>query len=518
MQFRAGNLKNCLDARQKATNDFDVLDWVAHCHIKFVNNVPPVQTKFPHAIKFNDKESVIIDKEIEKLLNKGVLIPSQHEIGEFISPIFLRLKKNGIDYRMILNLKELNSFVEYEHFKMESLRSVIGMMTPNCYMASIDIKDAYYTVPIALEHQKYLKFAWRDKLYQYTCLPNGLSSAPRIFTKIMKPVFQVLRQQGHMSSSYIDHCYLQGDTYNECAINVDVSTARLRHSGFFPHEEKSQFTPTQQMTYLGFDLDSVHMTVKLTKQRASTIRIKCASLIHEKQITILALAQGIGHLVSSFPGVEFGPLYYRNLESDKTVLFANNHGNYAAKIALSANSISELRWWVNNVEMAVKPISHGEPHAFIKTDASMHGWGAVRDGTKTGGRWTMAESHYHINYLELLAILFILKALCHNCADKHIRVECDNTTAVCYINNMGGTKSNNCNAITKQIWEYCIEHRIWLSAAHLPGCKNIDADFASWQFNDRTEWMLDSRIFEQVTSKFGKPSIDLFASRLNKQC
>ena len=89
---------------------------------------------------------------------------------------------------MVLNLKELNSFVEYEHFKMESLRSVTDMMTLNCYMASIDIKDAYYIVPIALENRKYLKFAWRDTLYQYTCLPNGLSSAPRIFTKIMKPV------------------------------------------------------------------------------------------------------------------------------------------------------------------------------------------------------------------------------------------------------------------------------------------------------------------------------------------
>ena len=83
---------------------------------------------------------------------------------------------------------------------------------------------------------------------------------------------------------------------------------------------------------------------------------------------------------------------------------------------------------------------------------------------------------------------------------------------------MGGTWPNNCNAITKQIWEYCIEHRIWLSAAHLPGCKNLDAAFASRQFNDRTEWMLDSRIFEQVTSEFGKPAINLFASRLNKQC
>ena len=83
---------------------------------------------------------------------------------------------------------------------------------------------------------------------------------------------------------------------------------------------------------------------------------------------------------------------------------------------------------------------------------------------------------------------------------------------------MGGTKSNHCHTITKQIWEYCIERKIWLSAAHLPGCKNTDADFASRGFNDRTEWILDSRIFELVTFRFGQPAIDLFASRLNKQC
>ena len=223
-------------------------------------------------------------------------------------------------------------------------------------------------------------------------------------------------------------------------------------------------------------------------------------------------------IVSSFPGVQHGPLYYRSLEHEKTTSLANHHGNYDAQVTLSADSISELHWWVNNVETATKRISHGEPRVFIQTDASTHGWGGVRDGIRTGGRWKPEEINSHINYLELLAILLTLKALCHDCQNKHIRVQCDNTTAVFYINNMGGSKSNNCNAITKHIWEFCIHQQIWLSAAHLPGCKNTDADLASRHFNDRTEWMLDRRIFEQVATKFGYPTIDLFASRLNNQC
>ena len=114
-------------------------------------------------IQFNDAEAAIIESEIVQLLNKGVIVESPHSQGEFVSSIFVRLKKNGVDYRMILNLKELNKFIVYRHFKMDSLKTVTDLMSPGCYMASVDIKDA---VPIATEHQKFLKFRWRDKLYQ----------------------------------------------------------------------------------------------------------------------------------------------------------------------------------------------------------------------------------------------------------------------------------------------------------------------------------------------------------------
>ena len=72
--------------------------------------------------------------------------------------------------------------------------------------------------------------------------------------------------------------------------------------------------------------------------------------------------------------------------------------------------------------------------------------------------------------------------------------------------------------VTRQIWGYCIDHNIWLSASHLPGCENTEADRESRHFNDRTEWKLEPTIYNSITEKFGQPSIDLFASRLNKQC
>ena len=93
-------------------------------------------------------KALFCQSEVNKLLQKEVIIPTSNEPGQFISTIFLRPKPDGT-HRMILNLKLFSKSVKYEHFKMDTFWTVIRMMKPNCYMASIDIKDAYYSVPIA---------------------------------------------------------------------------------------------------------------------------------------------------------------------------------------------------------------------------------------------------------------------------------------------------------------------------------------------------------------------------------
>lgn len=87
-------------------------------------------------------------------------------------------------------------------------------------MASFDLRNAYYSVDIHEYDQKMLKFQWKGKIFQYTCLPNGISSAPRLFTKLLKPVYSILRQYGHKNVGYIDDSLLVGDNYTECEANV----------------------------------------------------------------------------------------------------------------------------------------------------------------------------------------------------------------------------------------------------------------------------------------------------------
>ena len=114
-------------------------------------------------------------------------------------------------HRMILNLKSLNKFVAYHHFKMDTFQTAVKLIRPGCFMASVDLRDAYYSTPIASEDRKFLMFEWQGSYFQFTCLPNRLSRAPRIFTTILKPVYAHLRVLGHtcMYGTYqrlITHC------------------------------------------------------------------------------------------------------------------------------------------------------------------------------------------------------------------------------------------------------------------------------------------------------------------------
>ena len=160
-----------------------------------------------------------------------------------MSNIFVRPKKDG-RFRMILNLQGLNDKIVYHHFKMTTLQSAIKLITPNCFMATIDWKDAYYCVPISDLHKKYLRFHFDGVLYEFQALPNGLASGPRIFTKITKPIFSTLRKRGHTNSPYIDDVLLFGDSIVDCQNNIKETIEVSTRAGFIGHPDKLVLIPS----------------------------------------------------------------------------------------------------------------------------------------------------------------------------------------------------------------------------------------------------------------------------------
>ena len=159
---------------------------------------------------------------------------------------------------------------------------------------NIDLKDAYYTLPVSLEHRKYLRFCMKGEIYQYTCFLNGLSSAPRLFTKLTKPCYDHLRLRGHIVSSYIDDTYLQQQLFNNAVNSLDACKSFFNSLGLLIHPEKSTAIPSQIVVVLGFIINSLEMTVSLTTERKTTFLQLCDNTLKNNDIKIPDLSRIIG--------------------------------------------------------------------------------------------------------------------------------------------------------------------------------------------------------------------------------
>ena len=178
--YEAGNIKYHEAQWKNLTSDKFIIDIITH-GLKLNFSQQPSE-KNPFEYKRPDQEFQIIDLEIKKLMAKGVISISPIEPGDYFSNLFTTPKKDGT-FRTILNLKQLNLECETYHFKMESLKQAIHMVKPYSYLASIDIKDAFYSVPVHDSHKKYLKFMWVGIPYKFNVMPNGYLDAMRVFTK-----------------------------------------------------------------------------------------------------------------------------------------------------------------------------------------------------------------------------------------------------------------------------------------------------------------------------------------------
>lgn len=117
---------------EKITADSNILDIVKHCKIEFIDNIRPCQSKAPFQNIFNGKETEVIDIEIQNLLKIGAIKKAQNEKHIFLSTIFVRPKKNG-EFRVILNLKSLNKFIPYKHFKMDTFESALYLVSKDTF-------------------------------------------------------------------------------------------------------------------------------------------------------------------------------------------------------------------------------------------------------------------------------------------------------------------------------------------------------------------------------------------------
>ena len=265
LAFIAGQVANHLPHWESITQDSVILSAILHYNIEFEEK-PPLQTLLPKNIIFSSSDWEVVNNEIVKLLHKRVIEKTNHTPDSYLSNVFVHPKKDGT-HRMILNLKALNRFIAYHYFKMDTFQTAVKLIRPGCFMASVDLRDAYYSILIAIEDRKYLMFEWQGSYYQFTCLPNGLACAPRMFTKILKPVYTHLRMLGHTCMGHVDDSLLVAQHYKDCEANINDTVHIFTKLGFVVHPEKSILKLVQEIEFLGFIINSLTMSVRLSQHQ-----------------------------------------------------------------------------------------------------------------------------------------------------------------------------------------------------------------------------------------------------------
>lgn len=512
----AGRLKFFIHKWTSITKNKFVLKCVQGYKIQFT--VQPYQTTFPTAPLIRGPETFAdVGRAIKNLLQLGAIKQCVPEEPQFISSYFLTPKSDGT-FRFVLNLKKLNEFIRTKHFKMEDGRTAEKIIFKNYYLAKLDLENAYFLIPVDEDSSKYLRFIFQGQYFEFVCLPFGLNIAPLIFTKVMRPIVNQLRKKGLLSVIYLDDILLVAPSRRACKNNVRASVELLEYLGFVINYNKSNLEPSQRVDFLGITYDSRRMTLELPE----TKKQKCLYLLEEfspgKIVSIRQWSSFVGSINACCPAVKYGRLYTREFERVRYLELLKNNNNYDEKIRIPEKLEPTLTWWKENIPKCSNPIRKGTYKHEIFSDASTTGWGAFHEGETARGFWTEPEQKWHINRLELKAALFALKSFAkdYNCCEILLRM--DNTTAIAYVNKMGGVQHPNLHKIAKEIWRWCEARNIWITASYIKSEDNIEADRESRIKNIDTEWELADHAFRRVVETFGHPEIDLFATRSNAKC
>ena len=262
----AGRLKLFLRNWKAITND----PWVIECVQGYTIDLKgqPYQYQPPGELSFLPEETNCLSAEVTKMIDKHAItpVPKEQAAKGFQSQLFAVPKKDG-GTRPIINLKRLNSFVQEVHFKMEGIHMLKDTLKPGDWMTKVDLKDAYFMVPIALNQRRLLRFKWQGTTYQFNCLPFGLSSAPWVFTKTTRPVVTILRTMGLRMIIYIDDILLMAETQSAAREHTAGLVFLLENLGFIINHPKSVMTPSQEIDFLGFTVNSTTMEIKLPGEK-----------------------------------------------------------------------------------------------------------------------------------------------------------------------------------------------------------------------------------------------------------
>ena len=490
--------------------------------IEFGYKLPLLQIPPPFVATNNNsalQESEFVESAISELLSLEC-ITEVFAPPAVINPLSVSIHKSG-KKRLILDLRHVNQYLFKSKFRCEDVSIAREVLNPGDFMFSFDLKSGYHHVEIFPEHRQYLSFSWIfssgvTRYFQFSVLAFGLSSAPYLFTKLLKPLVKKWRTEGKSIVVFLDDGLGAAADYAKARISSLSVHADLLKSGFVPNEEKSLWEPTQVITWLGTVIDTSQCIISATDTRIQSLLEDLFFLLDSTYLSLYQvrkLASVCGKIISLGNCVaNVARLMTRNIFT-----IINSAMNWNSMVSLTPGCVDELNFWKVNLVyingVPLWPIKR-KPSRIVYSDASISACGSfiTLDGKVFHQNWSDFERSQSSTFRELLTVLLSLQAFIDSLRAQTVVWYTDNQNVARIVSI--GSKVPALQRMALDIHRLCLLASVSIDMQWIPRDLNIIADDIS-KFVDLDDYSINDGVFYSLDELWGPHTCDRFACHYN---
>ena len=223
--------------------------------------------------------------------------------------------------------------------------SVLKAVSRDQWFVTLDLRDAYFHVPVHPAHWQYLRFAFEGTAYEFMVLPFVLYLAPGTFTKCIDTVLAPLTSRGLLFLNYLDDWLICAPTRTQVLSDRDMLLTHISRLGITVNDKKSHLTPTQKVAFIGMEMDSVLMRARLPTRRVQAIHLASTLSAGEGGIRP-DLPKPVGLADSGLIADSLGMLHLRALQRWITSHLLHSKRHHHRQLRVTAQGLRALLRWL----------------------------------------------------------------------------------------------------------------------------------------------------------------------------
>lgn len=463
----------------------------------------PASTSYVNTPIVAQHDAVVRARLIEYMQFGAVIeLPDNTDVTDLrIQPLHVIIKE-GKKPRLVIDLsRNLNDHLEYVYFHYSTVDDAVDASHPGCWYGKLDLSNCFLSFPLHPSVRRYFCFRFDGHLYQFVNMPFGLSTAPRVCTQLLSVVHFALAEAGLNDIRYLDDFFFIGSSSELMRQQLSTAQVIIRQFGLIVNPDKTE-GPSQTLSFLGIQLDSIAQTVSCTPARVAELTTLLHSLRHQRVITRRHAESLVGKLsfaAQVLPGAR--PFMRRMLDT----VHACRSRRPSTPIRIDPGFRADVRFWLSHLSSwngkQCWRSSRASPFVFA-SDASLRGFGfylesvpsapqvdstawpqhlrvgATFSGTYSPEHADLHRSHTQISWCELLAVVACATTYAPFLQGHSILFYVDNSTDVHVINRQA-TRSKLLAGLLRQLYGIALQYNLSIQARHRPGNDNVLADFLS---------------------------------------